>query len=209
MIHELRTLQLKPGTTRRYEDLIAPTLEARSRYSKLGGMWFSDVGVLDRVYEVWPYTDMQARAHALAAVEADSNARLPEEALELITSRTADTLEPITGSADWGEAHEWGELYELRITSYEVDVLDRVAAGFSKHVAGRAAVYPVAGIFTASLGTMHRLYQFHPFKDWDHRAAVRSEFYSKRVWPPPHDSVPHPLTEEVRFLIPSRLSPLR
>jgi hypothetical protein len=180
----------------------------RQTYSRLGGMWFVDVGPQDQVIEIWPYADHQTRADAIVAASKDPACRWPSRAADFIISRRVDVLEPIAGMADWSGEKEWGGIYEFRVTTYAVDEINKHAAGFSKHLQDRATVYPVAGIFTATLGLMHHLYQIHPFKDWNHRNQVRSEFYRTGVWPPPHDLYPHPVTEVVYYMTPSALSPL-
>jgi hypothetical protein len=208
MIYEMRVHAIRPGTGPIYEALFAEMYRARKRYSPLCGMWHSDIGALDEVIELWTYDDLQHRFDVQAAAGNDPHCAWPPQSSDFVVSRKVEILEPIANSPDLAVPRELGAIYELRLTTYEVDVIDKVAAGFSASLAGRAAIYPMVGIFTATLGHLHHLYQIYPFKNWNHRAEVRSEFYKTGVWPPPHDSVPHPLTEVVRYMIPAQISPL-
>ncbi len=52
-----------------------------------------------------------------------------------------------------------------------------------------------------------RLYQLFPYKNWDHRDAVRGELREKRIWPP--HSEERAVSQLVRHMIPAAFSPLK
>ncbi len=109
--------------------------------------------------------------------------------------------------AEWQGPQDWGSLYELRMYTYAYGEIGRVAASFAQALPGRAAVYPVAGIWTSELGNLNRLYQLFPYKDWAHRDATRAEIRGKGLWPPHGDD--HPVQQLVRHMTPAEYSPLR
>ena len=55
MILEMRTYLLKPGTTANFVERFAEGLTARLRFSKLLGLWQSEVGGLNPDVPIWPY----------------------------------------------------------------------------------------------------------------------------------------------------------
>src|SRR3970040_1292618 len=55
MFLEMRTYVLKPGMTNNFVERFAEGLTARLQFSKLLGLWQSEVGGLNRVVHVWPY----------------------------------------------------------------------------------------------------------------------------------------------------------
>ena len=87
MILEMRTYVLKPGMTHNFVERFAEGLTARLQFSKLLGLWLSEVGGLNRVVHVWPYESFEDRerigAEAIQANDIEEKARQkhPEESL--------------------------------------------------------------------------------------------------------------------------------
>ena len=121
-------------------------------------------------------------------------------------TQESDILMPIKGLTEWKGPQEWGRIYELRMYTYPAGEVAKVAEAFAEALPGRAAICPVAGIWTSDVGNLNRLYQLFPYKDWAHRDEMRAEFRRKGVWPP-HAEV-RPLTQLVRQLVPAAFSPL-
>ena len=61
MIIEMRTYLLKPGTVPAFMERFAEGLPARIQFSKLGGIWHTEVGTLNQVVHVWPYESLEDR----------------------------------------------------------------------------------------------------------------------------------------------------
>ena len=61
MFLEMRTYVLKPGMTNNFVERFAEGLTARLQFSKLLGLFCSEVGGLNRVTHVWPYESFEAR----------------------------------------------------------------------------------------------------------------------------------------------------
>ena len=209
MIYEMRIQSLKPGSRDDYTKHFGAYAETCAPYARLWGSWHTDIGELDEVIEIWEFASLQDRFEAQIKMAAEPRCQWPPSGTEFLVSRRVQILEPIEGSPVWSSPRALGSIYELRLTTYEVDVINEVALGFTHSLPGRTAIYPAAGLFKSTLGTLHHHYQIYPFKDWNHRAEVRAEFYKTGVWPPPHASVPHPLTEVVRYMTPDPHSPLQ
>ena len=62
----MRTYLLKPGTTAAFEERFVEGLGARQQFSKLGGLWRSEVGGLNVVVHMWPYESFRDFAHWIA-----------------------------------------------------------------------------------------------------------------------------------------------
>jgi len=206
MIYELRTYTVKPGAVAEYESRFAEAYAVREKYSPLGGMWHTDVGPLNQVLHVWPYPSLQQRAETRAAAARDASGKWPPKTEELLVSQEVDILDPVPGVADWDGPRQWGDVYELRMYTYAPGDAAKAAAAFAEALPGRAAIYPVAAIFTSQIGNLNRVYQLFPFKSLAHRDEVRAEFRRGGVWPP-HADV-RPLSQLVRLLLPAAFSPL-
>lgn len=61
-VYEFRTYRLYPGKVSDWLATFKSGLAAREKYSKLFGLWSSDVGELNRVAHLWGYTDLNHRA---------------------------------------------------------------------------------------------------------------------------------------------------
>jgi hypothetical protein len=206
MIYEIRTYTAKPGAVADWERNFAAALPTREQYSKLGGMWHTDIGPLNQIIHIWPYESLQQRAEVRAAMAKDTSGNWPPKGIDFIVSMENEILEPVAGMIDWDGPKEWGSIYELRLYTYAAGEAQRAAAAFAEALPARQAIYPVAGIFVSQLGNLNRVYQLFPFRDWAHRDEVRAEFRKSGVWPP-HAEV-RPISQLVRYLIPAAFSPL-
>src|SRR5215510_6866546 len=71
MIFEMRTYLLKPGSYPELEKRFGAGIDARTKLSRFGGLWRSEVGTLNQIIHVWAYKNMgerdKIRADAVAA----------------------------------------------------------------------------------------------------------------------------------------------
>ena len=67
MIYEIRTYTVKPGKVAEWESRFGEAYEIRSKYSKLGGMWHTELGPLNQVVHMWAYENYQQRTEARTA----------------------------------------------------------------------------------------------------------------------------------------------
>jgi hypothetical protein len=206
MIYEIRTYSLHPGKVGEYEKRFAESYPTREKYSPLYGFWHTEIGPLNQLVHIWPYESLQQRADLRAASAKDPSGKWPPGNSDLVVTQENDILTPIKGMTEWKGPQAWGGLYELRMYTYPAGEILKVAEAFTAGLEARAAVYPVAGIWTSELGNLNRLYQLFPYKDWAHRDKVRAELREKNIWPPHAEA--RPLTQLVRHMIPSAYSPL-
>jgi len=202
MIYELRTYMTKPGMLAQWEKKWVESYPVREPYSKLGGMWHTELGPLNQILHLWPYESLQQRADVRAKAAKDPSGQWPPPGTsDMLVSQETDILDPVANSPVWDGPKKQGEIYELRMYTYAPGDIGKVAQAFGEALQARAEIYPVAGIFTSSYGNLNRLYQLFPYKNWDHREEVRAEFRKRGVWPPHSDA--RPVAQLVRFLIPA------
>ena len=206
MIYEMRTYTLKVGTVPEFETRFAEALTMREGYSKLGGFWHTEVGTLNQVIHVWRYDSLQQRAEIRAAAIKDPSGKWPPKVADLIITQEVDILDPVETMEPWGGPRQWGSIYELRMYTYAPGDAMKVAPAYAAALPKRMELYPMAGIFTSQLGSLNRLYQLSPYRDWAHREEVRAQFRTTGVWPPKAEA--RPIEQNVRILIPSTFSPL-
>lgn len=70
-IYEFRSYRLVPGAMRKWVGLFTDVLPVREKYSKLVGLWSTDVGQPNEVCHIWAYPSLDARAEVRAKVAAE------------------------------------------------------------------------------------------------------------------------------------------
>ena len=70
-IYEFRAYRLVPGAMRKWVGLFTDVLPVREEYSKLVGLWSTDVGQPNEVCHIWAYPSLDARAEVRAKVAAE------------------------------------------------------------------------------------------------------------------------------------------
>ena len=73
MIYEIRTYQLKAGSLAEVEKRFGEGYEYRKKYSPLAAFWHTEIGPLNEIVHVWPYTDVAERARVRAEAAKDPN----------------------------------------------------------------------------------------------------------------------------------------
>lgn len=72
MVYEMRTYTLKIGKTheylRHFEEIGLPLI---TKYAKLVGYWYTEIGELNQIIHIWAYENMEQRAQARKALYSD------------------------------------------------------------------------------------------------------------------------------------------
>jgi len=73
MIYEMRTYTVKVGKQQEYIKLFEKVgIPIISKYSKLIGYWYTEIGELNQVFHIWEYEDLNSRAERRKALYNDS-----------------------------------------------------------------------------------------------------------------------------------------
>jgi hypothetical protein len=98
-LYELRSYRGYPGDLATWARAFKEALPAREQYSKLVGLWQSDVGMLNTAVHLWSYDDLNQRAAVRAAAGADPvwSAYIPK-ASPLIAEQQSVILVPTPSS---------------------------------------------------------------------------------------------------------------
>ncbi|WP_047153882.1 NIPSNAP family protein [Aneurinibacillus tyrosinisolvens] len=72
MIHEMRTYSVKIGKTQEYLQLFEEIgLAIISKYAKLVGYWYTEIGELNQIIHIWEYESLDLRAERRKALYSD------------------------------------------------------------------------------------------------------------------------------------------
>jgi hypothetical protein len=204
MLIEMRSYTLWPGTTAAFEERFVEGLSARQQFSKLGGLWRSEVGGLNQVVHLWPYESFEERDRI--GQEARKTGKWPPKTQEFIILQENKILQPAPFSPPLQEA-KLGNLYEFRTYTYRPGTMPTVLERFGKVMPARAKVSPLVGAFVTLFGPLNQFIHVWAYKDAAERDRLRAEA-SKSVagWPP--ETREFMVKQENMFMTPAACSPL-
>jgi hypothetical protein len=203
MILEYRTYILKPGTVPDFMERFAEGLTARQRFSPLGGIWHSDVGTLNQVVHVWPYENFEARERI--GQEARKTGKWPPKTQEFILFQDSKILQAAPFSPPL-EPRKLGDIYEIRIYTYQPGTMPTVLERFGKIIPERVKLSPLAGAWYSAIGSLNQYIHVWPYKDAGERERLRAESMKIPGWPP--QTREFMLKQENSLMIPAACSPL-
>lgn len=204
MFIEMRTYLLKPGTAANFEERFTEGLTARTQFSKLGGLWRSEVGGLNLVVHVWPYESFDERERI--GQEARKTKKWPPNTHEFIITQENKIIQPAPFSPPL-EPKKLGNLYEFRTYTYRPGSMPTVLERFGKVMAARTKVSPLVFAGHTLIGPLNQYIHVWAYKDGGERDRLRAEA-SKTVegWPPATREFM--VKQENMLLVPAACSPL-
>ena len=205
MFVEMRTYTLKPGTTAAFEERFVEGLGARQQFSKLGGLWRSEVGSLNVVVHLWPYESFEDRERI--AQEARKTGKWPPRTHEFIITQENKIIQPAPFSPPLGEKN-LGKLYEFRTYTYQPTTMPTVLERFGKVIPARTKVSPLAFAGHTLIGPLNQYIHVWAYKDEGERERLRAEA-SKTVegWPPATREFL--VKQENMLMVPAACSPMK
>lgn len=204
MIIEMRTYLLKPGTVPAFEERFAEGLTARLQFSRLGGLWHSEVGTLNQVVHIWPYESFEDRERIGQA--ARKTGKWPPNTHEFILFQENKILQPAPFSPPL-EERRLGNLYEIRTYTYRPGAMPTVLERFGKVIPARVKLSPLAGAWHSAIGSLNQFVHVWAYRDAGERERLRAEAQKKiEGWPP--QTREFMLKQENMLVVPAPCSPL-
>lgn len=205
MLLEMRTYVLKPGATASFEERFAEGLSARQQFSKLLGLWRSEVGGLNQVVHIWPYESFEDRERI--GQEARKTGKWPPKTQEFIVTQDTKILQPAPFSPPLPEG-KLGKLYEFRTYTYLPGTMPTVLERFGKVMPERAKLSPLVGVWVTAIGPLNQFIHVWAYKDAAERERLRAEA-AKTIagWPP--ETRQFMVKQENALMVPAACSPLQ
>jgi hypothetical protein len=208
MIYDLRTYTLKPGSVPEYEKFFGEALAVREQYSRLGGFWHTEVGILNQVIHIWPYADMGERERL--RVEGGKDPNWPPKVSHLLETMQSEIFTPLPftptmASGDLGPVFEWRE-YMMR-----ADGQPALVENWASAIEERVKMSPLVMAMVTECGVLNKFVHIWGYESLEHRREVREEARAKGIWPPKNVSgKPDPiLTQECKICFAAEYSPLK
>lgn len=208
MIYELRTYNVKPGSVEAVENTLAEVLPIREKYSKLAGYWHTDIGPLNQVVHLWPFDSLAQISEVSSAAARDPSGKWPPRSGDNIVEMDVEILQPAPFMKPLELPKRFGDVYELRIYTYQPGVMQQVLAKWTESLPHREKYSPLVGAWTSQIGALNRFFHLWVYKDFAERSHVRIEAAKdpSGMWPP--QTRQWILRQENKILVPAAFSPL-
>jgi hypothetical protein len=203
MIIEMRTYLLRPGTVPNFMQRFEEGLAARQQFSKLGGIWHSEVGTLNQVVHVWPYESFEARERI--GQEARKTGKWPPKVQEFTLFQESKILQLAPFSPPL-EERKLGNVYEFRTYTYKPGTMPTVLERFGQVIPARVKLSPLVGGWYSAVGALNQYIHVWAYKDAGERERLRAESMKIPGWPP--QTREFMLKQENALMIPAAFSPL-
>jgi hypothetical protein len=205
MIYEIRTYQVKPGSVAEVEKRFGEAYEYRKKYSPLAAFWHTEIGPLNQIVHMWPYTDIAERARVRA--EAAKDANWPPKIQEFILHMQSEVLVPFPFVPEITPGR-MGPIFEMRIYSIRAGTLPDLIKRWESKIAERTKLSPLVLAGHVEFGQANRFIHIWGYKSLDERTAIRNKAREMGVWPPPGggDTL---FDQANKILLPASFSPLQ
>ena len=205
MIYEIRTYQVKPGSVAEVEKRFGEAYEYRKKYSPLAAFWHTEIGPLNQIVHMWPYTDIAERARVRA--EAAKDANWPPKIQEFILHMQSEVLVPFPFVPEITPGR-MGPIFEMRIYSIRAGTLPDLIKRWESKIAERTKLSPLVLAGHVEFGQANRFIHIWGYKSLDERTAIRNKARETGVWPPPGggDTL---FDQANKILLPASFSPLQ
>ncbi len=203
MIYEVRTYTMKPGTVAQFEENFGNALPHREKYSELGAFWHTEIGPLNQVIHVWPFENLEERTRIRAEAAQDPN--WPPASDGNILNMESEIWTPAPFMRPLGGDQALGNVYEMRVYTYEPGSIPEVIDSCTKAIPYREEFSPLAAAMYTELGALNRWMHIWPYKDLNDRARVRSEASKSPHWP---TGAGVRVRQENKIMVPAAFSPM-
>lgn len=202
-IYEIRTYTLKPGATAQFEKNFEAALPNRVKISPLVAFWHTEMGPLNQVLHVWEYENLQHRSDVRA--QATGIAGWPPASGDAILNMESEIWIPAAFSPTLGGGKKLGNIYEMRIYTYQPGSIPRVLEAWEKSLPERMKLSPLAACMHSEVGGLNRWIHIWPYEDLAARQRIREQASKLPDWPP--KTREWLVSQQTKMLIPASFSP--
>lgn len=205
MIYEIETYDCRPGRLQALIARLESVYMIRAKYSLAIGSWFTDIGPLHQLVQIWSY---QSRDNQLEIrAEASRNAYWKPNIQDLIVNMHSEVFEPVSFCPQ-PEQGSRGPIYEMRTYTIRSGTFSELEKIWMTVLEQRVILSPLLLALISRNGSQERFIHIWPYKSLNHRAQIRTEAEAKGIWPP-KDGRRLSLKQETKILLATPFSPLR
>jgi hypothetical protein len=212
MIYEMETYDLATRSVGEVEKRFAYAYAARRRHSELAAFWHTEIGPLNQVIAVWPYSSFEERERVRAAAASEPD--WPPAIGEFVLGVQSDIMIPLAISPPFSSG-KVGPFFEMRTYTYAPGELPTLIRNWERAIERRLQISPVCALWYSELGAVGKLVHIWPYASLDDRMNARAAAAASGVWPPSVKAVKEGgrsevlLRQESRILMPATFSPVQ
>ncbi len=214
MIYEVRTYDCKPQSVPEVEKRFADAYEHRKTFSELVACWHTEIGPLNQIVQVWPYTDLEERRKIREMAVKEGAGKWPARTSDLILRQRSDIFCQFEFSPELKPGTQ-GPFFEMRTYTYAPGQLENLRRSWKHSLPHRLTFGPATAIWYSELGGLNAFVHIWPYKTLDERWATRNKTRETGDWPPSvaarKAGLPayELLLQESKILMPAAFSPIQ
>ena len=212
MIYDVRTYNLKFGAAEEYGERLKANLPGREKLSPLGGYWYTEIGPLNQVVNIWPYKDVDYYLDFRGRFDpVKAWGPMHEWGVKTITSGHNEVMFTASFMKPLGE-RRIGPIYDMRIDTHAPGDIPKTLEAWGKVIEEREKLSPLAGFWHSDINGLNlqcsgRIIQLWAYKTFEDRTRVQAESHKRGYWLPPGSALP--TKSENKIMLPYDFSPMQ
>jgi hypothetical protein len=204
MLFSVTQIAVPPGKVNGALEILAKSAAGSVLGEDLRGCWYSELGRLNRLLLIHGHRDAAA---ATAAIDGALRAGDLFGLSEIATAVEIETYS-LFPNVQFLAAGNVGPIFEVRIYQLRKGGLSATFDAWSKVLAARTRLSPLATVMYGVSGNLPRFLHIWPYASLDARMTIREQAVKDGIWPPP-GGLPHIETMQSEIYLPAAFSPLR
>ena len=127
---------------------------------------------------------------------------------EFVVGQESEIFMPAPFMRPMGGDQALGDIYEMRIYTYEPGAIPKVIDSWKGSIPHREKYSPLAAGMYTELGGLNKWVHIWPYKDMNERSRIRAEATNDPNWPPTPSTREFLIKQENKLLMPAVFSPM-
>ena len=204
MIYEIRTYDIKPTMVPEYQKRFYQKLPERVKLSKLAGHWYTEVGPINQIIAIWPYSNNDQRIQIRSEVE--QKGIWPPDSGDLVQGMVSEIYLPAPFMRAM-EPKNIGPIYEMRIYTYPPEDMPDILHTWQAAMPAREQLSPLVGCWYKESGGNDNFIHMWAYESFEERLRIREHAKTTGIWPP--KSSARLLKQNSKILLPASFSPMQ
>jgi NIPSNAP len=205
MIYEFRTYSLRVRALPETLKVFGEALPDREQYSRLAAFWYTEIGPLNQIIQVWGYDSLDERSRIRA--EALKGGNWPPKLGKMISTMKSEIMIPAPCSPQVLSPANIGPYFEMRRYTLKPGSGSEQTRRWAEHLPARQKHSPLVGVFMSEIGDLNLWVSIWAYTSLDQRMAIRQQLRDEGTWPPPGDTlVSH---QESKLMLAAPFSPIK
>ena len=179
MIYEIRTYTVKLSAMGGVLEKFGASYDTRKDIHPLAAFWYTEIGPLNQIIQVWPWQDM---AHREAVrKEVNQLSTWPPGLGDAVTHQNVEMFNamPFAGELQPGSP---GPLYEMRTDQYLPGKLRELRGEWGKIMEDAGKDLPIQAILHTDMGALNKVVHIWAFKSLNARSDLLAGEDAAKIW---------------------------